>query len=77
MSIPEEKPDGNKSESALRPLLEAVNEAARATRQGWIFYLSVMLYLLITAFSISHKSMLLLTPVTPFAVMVDSLAIFE
>jgi len=48
----------------LRHLLEAVNEAARTTRQGWIFFLSVMVYLMVTAFSISDKSMLLLTPVT-------------
>ena len=53
--------------ATARSLLISVNEASIAARNGWLFFLALLAYLFIAAASVSHKDLLLNTPVTlPF-----------
>ena len=53
--------------ATARSLLVSVNEASVAARNGWLFFLALLAYLFIAAASVSHKDLLLNTPVTlPF-----------
>lgn len=63
-----------------RSLLVSVNEASVAARNGWLFFLALLAYLFIAAASVSHKDLLLNTPVVlPFlgiALRLDSFFLF-
>lgn len=63
-----------------RSLLSSVNDASIAARNGWLFFLALLAYLFIAAASVSHKDLLLNTPVVlPFlgiALRLDSFFLF-
>ena len=48
----------------IEKLLEAVNGASAAARNGWLGYLALMAYLVVTLSGITHKELLLNTPTT-------------
>lgn len=74
-------PQGDETlRATARSLLASVNEASIASRNGWLFFLALLAYFFIAAASVSHKDLLLNTPVVlPFlgiALRLDSFFLF-
>ena len=55
--FPIEKPSDQKA------LLDAVNTASNSARNGWIFFVALMAFFFVTILSVSHRDLLLDTPV--------------
>ena len=56
---------GPEGETPVNPynLLEAVNETSDDAHMGWLIFLAIMTYLMIAVTGVTHKDLLLQTPV--------------
>jgi uncharacterized protein YjbI with pentapeptide repeats len=60
---PGEGPRGPHDPSVAADLLKAVNDAASTAQTSWVFFLAQMAFFYITVASVTHKDLLLKTPV--------------
>lgn len=52
------------TQQELNSLLEATNQASNTARATWVFFIAIMTYFFITIATVTHKDLLLNTPIT-------------